>query len=169
MEKISLIQSSSIEDYELLSKCHMQSSPQHYAPDWASPIPRLVIFFNAMRPSHRSDRDTLISLGSWRKVHATHDEVQDFFVFIVRDVKFHVLHKQTHVFSTPSLWSSQQRVNIALIVDGTHILINVIIVDSIYAKKKFTNHFFYEWLQGLQFKQRLCHIMIDTLRMISSL
>jgi hypothetical protein len=48
MEKISLIQSSSIEDYELLSKCHMEFSPQYYAPNWASPIPQLVIFLNAM-------------------------------------------------------------------------------------------------------------------------
>jgi hypothetical protein len=32
---------------------------------------------------------------------ASHDVVQDVFAFIAKDVKFHVLQKQTHVFSLP--------------------------------------------------------------------
>ncbi len=39
------------------------------------------------------------------KLTTTHDVVQDFFTSIVRDVEFHVLHEQIHVFSMPSLQS----------------------------------------------------------------
>jgi hypothetical protein len=39
-----------------------------------------------------------------RKCTSTHDAVRGFFTSIVRDVRFHVLHKQTHVLSTSSFY-----------------------------------------------------------------
>jgi len=38
------------------------------------------------------------SIGVHLLYIATHDAIQDFFASIIRDVKFHVLHEQTHVF-----------------------------------------------------------------------
>jgi hypothetical protein len=43
---------------------------------------------------------------------ASHDVVQDAFMSIVKDMTFHVLREQTHIFSPPSLQSSCRCVDI---------------------------------------------------------
>jgi hypothetical protein len=46
---------------------------------------------------------------------------------------FMFFRKQTHVLSMPSLQSSPRRVDVVFIVNGIHILIDVIIVNTIRA------------------------------------
>jgi hypothetical protein len=65
------------------------------------------------------------------KCTATHDAIQDSFTSIARNVGFHVLHKQMHVLPMPSLQWSQWQVDIVFTTNGTHILVNVNIVNSI--------------------------------------
>jgi len=60
---------------------------------------------------------------------ASHDVVQDAFMSIVRNMAFHVLREQTHIFPPTSLQSSCQRVDIVLSIDGIGTLVNVVIVD----------------------------------------
>jgi hypothetical protein len=52
-------------------------------------------------------------------------------VFVIRDVGFHVSHKQTHVISLFSLWFSHQCVDIMFALDRVHTLGDVIIVNPI--------------------------------------
>jgi len=82
-----------------------------------------------MWPNHRSDKDTPISLCSWGQHTTKHDVVQDSFVSITRDAKFHVLREQTHVFPMPSFQTSWQQMDIVLTVDGIPILADVVIAD----------------------------------------
>jgi hypothetical protein len=62
---------------------------------------------------------------------ASHDVVQDVFAAIARDVRFHILQKQTHVFPPVALQSSRHRINIVLLVNGVRMFANVI-VDPIH-------------------------------------
>jgi hypothetical protein len=41
--------------------------------------------------------DTPAWLCSWGECIATHDAVWNFFTFIIKDIKFHVLREQNHV------------------------------------------------------------------------
>jgi len=75
-----------------------------------------------MWPNHRSDKDTPISLCSWGQHTTKHDVVQDSFVSITRDAKF-------HVFPMPSFQTSWQQMDIVLTVDGIPILADVVIAD----------------------------------------
>jgi hypothetical protein len=100
------------------------------------------------------------------KCTITHDVVQDFFVFIVKDVEFHVLCEQTDVLLTWSikiLW-----IDIVLIKNDIHTLADVIIgiqlVQILFHKSFFSE----KWLRRLQLNQKLCHIAIDTVKMIHS-
>ncbi len=61
---------------------------------------------------------------------ATHDVVWNSFTSIIRDVRFHVLCKQLHVLSTPSLQSSRWQVDIVFTTHDICTLANIIIVDS---------------------------------------
>ncbi len=63
----------------------------------------------------------------------SHDVIWDAFASITRDVGFHVLWEQTHILPPPYLQSSLRRVNIVLLIDGTRMLANVIIIDPIQA------------------------------------
>jgi hypothetical protein len=58
----------------------------------------------------------------------SHDVVQDDFVSITRDERFHILCEQTHVFLPPL---TCQQVNIVVLVDGVQTLVNTIITNSI--------------------------------------
>jgi hypothetical protein len=60
---------------------------------------------------------------------ATHDTVWNFFIFIVRDVIFHVFCEQTHVLLTPSLWSSWWWMDIVITTNGIPILVGIVIID----------------------------------------
>jgi hypothetical protein len=64
---------------------------------------------------------------------ASHDDVRNVFAFIVRNAWFHVLWEQAHILPLPSFQSCCQWVNIVLLVDGIHILADVIIANPIQA------------------------------------
>jgi hypothetical protein len=65
---------------------------------------------------------------------ASHDIVQDGFASIVKDVGFHVLQEQIHIFSLSSLQSFPRRwTNIVLLVDDIWTLADVVIVNLIRA------------------------------------
>jgi hypothetical protein len=61
-----------------------------------------------------------------------HDVVQNTFMTIVKDVRFQVSWKQTHVLLPPTLQSSCFRIDIVLSIDGVHTLVDVVIVDPIW-------------------------------------
>jgi hypothetical protein len=63
----------------------------------------------------------------------SHDVIWDVFIDITKDVGFHVLWEQTHILPLPSFLSFFRRVNIVLVVDGIHTLVNVDIVNPIQA------------------------------------
>jgi hypothetical protein len=63
----------------------------------------------------------------------SHDAIQNVFVPIVKDVRFHVLQEQTHVLLLPSLEYFHQRVDIVMLVDDIRTLVNVIIANPIRA------------------------------------
>jgi hypothetical protein len=69
-------------------------------------------------------------IHGWERT-VSHDAMWDAFAFIMKDVCFHVACEQTHIFFPPNIQSSCQWVNIVLLVDGIHMLANVIIVGSI--------------------------------------
>jgi hypothetical protein len=62
---------------------------------------------------------------------ATHDVIQDSFTSITKDVKLHVLCKQTHVLLMLSFQSSRQQMNITFAINGICTLANVINVNPI--------------------------------------
>jgi hypothetical protein len=47
----------------------------------------------------------------------------------MRNVKFHVLQKQTHVLPPPTLQSSHQRIDVVLIVNSVYMFADVVIVN----------------------------------------
>jgi hypothetical protein len=50
-----------------------------------------------------STRIHLLCCDNWGEHIVTHDVVRDSFASITKDVRFHVLWKQTHIPQTPSL------------------------------------------------------------------
>jgi hypothetical protein len=62
---------------------------------------------------------------------ASHDVVRDAFTIIMRNARFHVLRKQTHVLLSHTLQSLRCQVNIVLSIDGVRTLANVVIIDPI--------------------------------------
>jgi hypothetical protein len=61
----------------------------------------------------------------------SHDVVHDAFVFIARNVRFHILHKHIHVRLSLTLQSTCQQVNIGVLVDGIRMSNNIIITNPI--------------------------------------
>jgi len=61
----------------------------------------------------------------------SHDVIWDVFASIVKNVRFHILQKQTHVLMLPSLQSSCWQVDIILLVDDVHTLVDVVIINLI--------------------------------------
>lgn len=59
------------------------------------------------------------------------DVVQNAFMIIVKDTKFHVSWK-THILPPPTLQFLCRQIDIMLLVDGAHTLPNVIIVNPIW-------------------------------------
>jgi hypothetical protein len=57
---------------------------------------------------------------------ASHDVVCDAFAFIVKDARFQILQKQTHVFSSPFFWFSCWHVDIVLLVYGIRSWTNLV-------------------------------------------
>ncbi len=81
---------------------------------------------------YRSNKDTPTLLCSWKECKVTHDAIQNF-TSIVKDVRSHVLCKQTHFLPISLLQSSWWQVDIVFTTNGTHTLTDVIIVDPICA------------------------------------
>jgi hypothetical protein len=59
----------------------------------------------------------------------SHDVVQNVFAAIAKKNEISCLQKQTHVLLLPTLQYSCCRVEIVLLVDGVHTLVDVVIVD----------------------------------------
>jgi len=59
----------------------------------------------------------------------SHDVVQNIFITIAKDAGFQVLWKQTHVLLPPTLQSLCCQVDIVLLIDGVHTLIDIVIVE----------------------------------------
>jgi hypothetical protein len=77
-------------------------SPLHCISSLASPSFNFQIDSLHLCLTFRSNGDSLSSCfhdGEWITFH----DVQKVFVFIMRDVKFHVTHEQTHILPSPSL------------------------------------------------------------------
>jgi len=55
--------------------------------------------------------------------------VRNVFVAIVKDVKFHVSQKQTHVLPPFAMKASHHQINIVLSVDDVGMLVDVVITD----------------------------------------
>ncbi len=62
---------------------------------------------------------------------ASHDVVWDVFVTIVRNVGFHVLREQIHVFSPFTLQFLHRWVDIVLLVNGVYTLAKIVIANPI--------------------------------------
>ncbi len=60
---------------------------------------------------------------------ASRDVVQNVFIVIARNAKFHVLQKQIHVLPPPTLQSSHWRIDIVLIVNSVYMFGEVVIVN----------------------------------------
>jgi hypothetical protein len=65
-------------------------------------------------------------VGEWTTFD---DKVQNVFVSIARNMRFHVSCDQTHVLSPPFLQSSHEQVDILLSIDGICTLAYVVIVN----------------------------------------
>jgi hypothetical protein len=63
----------------------------------------------------------------------SHNTFRDAFAFIMKDVRFHVLHEQIHVLPLPSFESFHWWVNTMLSIDCIRTLIDVVIVDPTWA------------------------------------
>jgi hypothetical protein len=61
----------------------------------------------------------------------SHDVVRNVFVAITKNAGFHVSQEQTHVLLPPTLQFSCRWIEIVLLVDGVHTLVDVVIVDPI--------------------------------------
>jgi hypothetical protein len=62
---------------------------------------------------------------------ASHDVVWDVFTTITIDVRFHVSQEQTHVLPPHALQFLCHWVDIVLLINGVHTLVDIVIVDPI--------------------------------------
>jgi len=62
---------------------------------------------------------------------ALHVVVQNVFVTIAKDAKFHVLQKQTHVLLPLAMKVSHHRIDIMLSIDDVNMLVDVIITTPL--------------------------------------
>jgi hypothetical protein len=59
----------------------------------------------------------------------TYDAIHDTFAAIAWNVSFHVRWEQLHAFLSTTFNSSHWRINIVLIKDGIHTLVDIVIID----------------------------------------
>jgi hypothetical protein len=78
---------------------------------WSS---SLFLWFKA----YKLDGDTFLPLFPWWGTHVTYDAIKDAFVFIIKNVEFHVSHEQTHILLSSSLQFLYQYVDIVFIIDA---------------------------------------------------
>jgi hypothetical protein len=72
-----------------------QVGPPPSVRSWGDPLHLWLAF--------KFNKDPFFLLFPLGEQMASHDVVQDVFISIVRDARFHVSHEQTHVLPSPSL------------------------------------------------------------------